>query len=83
MVFNIWLDMFMVRMRAGQCQIIGVRLGVIPVQFLLTLPGFVAVISNFHTWQGNQLFIHPQPKVVLEINLATNNCNMVTASDKR
>lgn len=46
MMFDVWRDMFMVRMGTGQGRVIRMLLGIVPIKLLLTLPHFIAIIHN-------------------------------------
>ncbi|MFH1335357.1 MAG: hypothetical protein ABII96_02475 [Candidatus Zixiibacteriota bacterium] len=50
-IFNVWPDMFVMRIRTLQCQIIRVGLGIVPVQLFFALPSFITILV-YHSWHA-------------------------------
>lgn len=46
MMFDVWRNMFMVKMGTGQLRNIGMWLGIIPIHFFLTPPDFIPISVN-------------------------------------
>lgn len=70
-VFDVWLNVFVVWMRAGQRWIVWMRLGIIPVQLLLAPRNQIAVALNYVSGKV-QVFPNTQSYPLIKSNVACN-----------
>ena len=82
MVLDIRGDVFVVRICARQRGIVGVRLGIVPIQLLFMLPDFVAITVNppGRFGKGKPLS-DDQPYSFPKLKLPTENRNGRSSSD--
>lgn len=83
-MFNVWGNVFMMRVRALENWIVRVRLGIVPVQFLLTLPNLVTipVYDGRHTMKENSL-PHNKPNVLVKPQLPGYAGQRCSSTDER
>lgn len=91
MVFDVWRDMFMVRVGFGQGWVIRMLLGIVPIELLLTLPHFITIIHNAPRARSKRKFLTHHQAVMVNFYIAhqygngrtpANNCQWRTPDDR-
>ena len=84
MVFDVGRDVFVMRVRDLQRRFVGVRLAVIPEQFLFAPPDFVTVGFNLNRFPvGRQSFDEHKPVTIGEVDFPAHPRQRCTPADER
>jgi hypothetical protein len=83
MMLDVWRNVLVMGMSALEKWVIGMRLRIIPIQFPVAVPDFIAVpIDYYRQTIIDEPFAYYQPNVVIKEKLTRNSGQRYTASNE-